>query len=81
MAGMAVALRGGQDVMVGWKLPAVTVLLWAVAIAVLGAVLGVVFGGPLGVLAGPVAGTIRDHRPRALRAATQADKPVGLVRE
>jgi uncharacterized membrane protein YphA (DoxX/SURF4 family) len=51
---------------VGWKLPAVTVLLWAVAITVIGAALGVVFGGPLDALAGPIAGTVAGFIP-ALR--------------
>ena len=55
---MAVFPRQGQDVIVGWKLRAVTVLLWAVAITVVGATLGIVFGGPLGALAGPIAGTV-----------------------
>ena len=71
----------------GWKLPAVTVLLWAVAIAVLGAVLGGVFGGPLGLLAGPVAGTVagavagfipalRDDARRSQRERAQREASV-----
>jgi tetratricopeptide (TPR) repeat protein len=51
-------LDWGLTALMGWKLPASTVLLWAVVIAVMGAVMGAILGGPVAALAGPVAGVI-----------------------
>lgn len=42
----------------GWKLPALTVTLWAVALAVIGAAAGVLIHGGTGVVVGAVSGAL-----------------------
>ena len=50
--------RSGKDWHVGWKLPALAVVLWVIALTLVGVTLGQVIGGPEGALIGAIPGAL-----------------------